>query len=913
MCAVQQPKRQLVAAALLPNSHYCYTQASFFLKVCVTVSSTTLCENGMMNNYQGPNQALGYHQGPGTPHQAAMDQQFQQYDGSQGYNSIFYNNYEGYGEQSQLAYNPLNQMMNQVGSMEPVPQGPTFQGYNGQPGSMAQGHPSHLGFKQSQVVLEQRPVQQQPLLQVQEQSQQMTSFPDIDDLFEVKPQVGETGDELNQIVDQVLQDILLTDHLQDIGDCLNELNAASGSTSSSTANLETVSELCSNCGSFVTVQIDTNSSEKVHFKCTTCSETIAYNVDRKSEVKVEPQLQMPESQAQEVSHQLIQKPGAAAALRNFRKPKLEPEKAIPQQQDKACQKPNSFPKPGGGKPMSFIKMHQGGKPRGLMQQKSQEIEEMTKQICAVAPSATHRYSDGAHGSIAEQVHSVNHAEDPKAVNKAQNVGVVKPRVVVKIKLSEKAISKLDKWGEGPSNVDDLKKPKLCTCEPQSSSKKCKTCRKKAKKKRKAQDSPKPFETKLQIIPIKPSPPPSSTITSKDLEDEDEIVVLEEKSKDLVSPLRLIRKRPHEGTESKQEGASSSGGDIKKCLVKLTRIDKSKQDKRKQDISRPVSVIPLLTKKDPQRIPGQTKSKPSGKVQPDRLKVDSKKVSSPDRLKLEKKLKSDAMIKRPPGQTLDKTSSSSRMFNTSFKRQPMVSIPKSGLSTLMKNDMKRPSSSKPIQKPQTKSPPGGVKNSFKKPSFTMPSFSKLQSGFTIPKQSSASSKNQPKKDESQVQNPMVKQQNSYQTTPAATTSKVLSTPARTTTTTPSTKPVPSSTQHASMTKPLKRPTNSSPVPKASSPSMTKSPLQKPSTAPRPASGAFKPSRVSGASQSASSVKPLSPASLVKAATMERPHQQEPAGKNNGTMVKNPFFQQNIKPLMSLALTPPPSMMDGPKPQ
>ena len=56
--------------------------------------------------------------------------------------------------------------------------------------------------------------------------------------------------------------------------------------------LETVSELCSNCGSFVTVQIapaTADDDDTVFFKCTGCGGQLSYVVEKP---KVEPELKV---------------------------------------------------------------------------------------------------------------------------------------------------------------------------------------------------------------------------------------------------------------------------------------------------------------------------------------------------------------------------------------------------------------------------------------------------------------------------------------------------------------------------------------------------------------------------------------------------------------------------------------------
>ena len=199
---------------------------------------------------------------------------------------------------------------------------------------------------------------------------------------------------------------------------------------------------------------------------------------------------------------------------------------------------------------------------------------------------------------------------PTGSKAAPTVGVVKPRVVVKIKLSDKAIMKLDKikpQGEPPEKRARLdhqsesvdKKSSKCLCgDPDKGERKCKHCRKKAKRLI-DDDDDHPLSrlpTNLQVIPVAKTtstPPPSATITSgllqkqeqkaalslslsskqdskastpsavevdsdsseedDDSDDSEDIQFLEEKpvpskspaaaASDAVSPLRLFRRKP----------------------------------------------------------------------------------------------------------------------------------------------------------------------------------------------------------------------------------------------------------------------------------------------------------------------------------------------------------------------------------
>ena len=426
--------------------------------------------------------------------------------------------------------------------------------------------------------------------------------------------------------------------LRDIGDCTNELMSMD-------VKLETVSELCSNCGTFVTVQIDPASADPandtVYFKCTSCNDTLSYVVEKP---KVEPAICDIKTEQQQT--QRSTPPGvdnvidnkvkvSSAALRSFRKqpkpadvkqqppPSTHPPlrlptggkpKALPNDSSKPVIKPKF--KLSGGKPMqmpSDIKSKVsdfeldfkpkpqrsagGGKPKSLMimmadKARAASIEPADNNVCAVAPEQAHHFPAVTASSGGSESDNMVSSAEVKSAKTTPTVGVVKPRVVVKIKLSDKAIMKLDKIKspqeppEKKAKLEEAKKSK-CSCDPKED-KKCKHCRKKAKKEQKDKVDLPPLPANLQIIPVKSSSPPVATVTSglfekqekgEDMElnddDDDDIQVIEEKpvtKSDVVSPLRLFRKKP---ASSSDEGGSSDS--VKKCLVKLTRIDKSKEE------------------------------------------------------------------------------------------------------------------------------------------------------------------------------------------------------------------------------------------------------------------------------------------------------------------------------------------------
>ena len=149
--------------------------------------------------------------------------------------------------------------------------------------------------------------------------------------------------------------------LRDIGDCSNELMGMDTSglklePQAPPVKLETVSELCSNCGSFVTVQIDpatADDDDTVFFKCTGCGGQLSYVVE-KPKVEPEPKVEIkhevkteapppttptakssPQQESPAPSQQQLMSPkskASSAALRSFRKQKQTVSESTPSQQ-----------------------------------------------------------------------------------------------------------------------------------------------------------------------------------------------------------------------------------------------------------------------------------------------------------------------------------------------------------------------------------------------------------------------------------------------------------------------------------------------------------------------------------------------------------------------------------------------------